>query len=129
MGIGERITIGRKQMGHSQQTLADRIGITRTSCSQWERGITAPSVEHLAEVACILKVNFEWLATGRGHRDYDYSRDGVKDEGLTKESYASYQQMEEIVELYTLLPTPLQKAVHALLRTQVESIRPKNSGE
>ena len=50
MGIGERITIGRKQKGLSQQQLADQVGVTRASCSQWERNVSAPSVNHLAEV-------------------------------------------------------------------------------
>ncbi len=51
----------------SQAELAARVGVQRSAVAQWERtGGTSPSVGHLAQVATVTGVCFEWLATGRG---------------------------------------------------------------
>lgn len=71
MSIAERIRETRKDKGLSQSDLAERTGVTRGACGQWERGESAPSVENLARVAVILDVRFEWLATGRGTKEYE----------------------------------------------------------
>ncbi|AUB80065.1 hypothetical protein THSYN_03185 [Candidatus Thiodictyon syntrophicum] len=71
MSISERIREAREVKGLSQADLAATVGVSRGACGHWEQGKTVPSVEHLAGVATVLGVRFEWLATGRGRRDYD----------------------------------------------------------
>lgn len=73
MSIGERIRQARKDRGYTQAELAAAVGITRGACGQWERGYTTPSVDHLVRIAVTLTIRFEWLATGRGDREYDPS--------------------------------------------------------
>lgn len=51
----------------SQAQLAAQLGVCRSAVAQWERtGGTSPSVDHLAKMAIVTGVLFEWLATGRG---------------------------------------------------------------
>lgn len=77
MPIRERIIEARKAAGMTQRDLAYEVGVikgrnlTAGAVSQWEstRGV-APSVENLAAVSVACNVRFEWLATGRGGRDY-----------------------------------------------------------
>ena len=121
MGIGERITIGRKQKGLSQQQLADQVGVTRASCSQWERNVSAPSVNHLAEVARLLELQFEWLATGRGQKDFVVTS-GKVSEPPPATPYNT--RNDELSELFQLLPHALQDAVFALVKAQIEMVRP-----
>ena len=55
----------------SKSELARRIGVHPSACIQWEAvGGTHPKLEHLARIATILDVRFEWLATGRGEMRY-----------------------------------------------------------
>jgi transcriptional regulator with XRE-family HTH domain len=64
--FSDRITYARKRMGLSQSQLAGMLGVSRGACGQWEQGVSLPSVAHMAELARIMEVSFEWLATGRG---------------------------------------------------------------
>lgn len=68
MSIAERISEARLARGWSQQRLANAIGTTRSACSQWESGRSLPNIHNLAQIAVLLRVPFEWLATGRGTR-------------------------------------------------------------
>jgi len=68
MSIAERILFSRKQKKFTQDELAKLIGVSKSACGQWERGLTTPSVENLSRLAIVLEVQFEWLATGRGNK-------------------------------------------------------------
>jgi len=63
----DRIRRARLTSGLSQTQLAAQTGVQRSAVAQWERdGGTSPSVSHLARIAVVTQVHFEWLATGRG---------------------------------------------------------------
>ncbi len=63
----DRIRRSRLTAGLSQSQLAQETGVRRSAVAQWEReGGTCPSVTHLAQIAIVTQVHFEWLATGRG---------------------------------------------------------------
>lgn len=67
MEFAERIRRARRIAGMSQQALADAMGVTRSAVGNWEAaGGVRPASDRLALLACTLRVNFEWLATGRG---------------------------------------------------------------
>ena len=67
MTIGARIKQARERIGMSQTRLAELLGVTRSACSQWESaGGTSPKRDRLEEIARLLGVNYEWLATGGG---------------------------------------------------------------
>lgn len=62
-----RIRQARAACGLSQDKLAVRVGVRRSAVAQWESPEgTSPNVAHLAQVAVVTGVCFEWLATGRG---------------------------------------------------------------
>ena len=44
----------RKEAGLSQKQLADALSVSQQSVSQWERGVSAPSVEHLDRLSQLL---------------------------------------------------------------------------
>lgn len=70
MKIGHRVKECRELKRLSQGELARRVGVTQPSISDWETGKSEPSVDNLRILAVELNVWFEWLATGRGPRDY-----------------------------------------------------------
>lgn len=66
MMIGTRIRQARKELGLSQQALADLVGVNQSAISGWERGDSDPTTDSMTAAAVALGVSFEWLATGRG---------------------------------------------------------------
>lgn len=70
MKIGLRIKNLREERGYSQGELARRVGVTQPTVSDWENNKTEPAVDNLRILATELDVFFEWLATGRGPRQY-----------------------------------------------------------
>jgi transcriptional regulator with XRE-family HTH domain len=67
MTSSARIRRARMLANLSQTELSGKLGVTRSSITQWERVQgTKPSMRNLVEVATICQVQFEWLATGRG---------------------------------------------------------------
>jgi transcriptional regulator with XRE-family HTH domain len=65
--IRERIRIARDRAGLTRSELGRRVGVRPSAARQWEsRGATTPRMEHLAGIASVTGVAFEWIATGRG---------------------------------------------------------------
>jgi transcriptional regulator with XRE-family HTH domain len=51
----------------TQTQLAGHVEVNRSAVAQWERkGGSRPTSENLAKIAVATRVNFDWLATGRG---------------------------------------------------------------
>ena len=46
--IGHRIREARKQRGYNQQWLAEQIGVSQPSVSDWESGRNDPTMDNLA---------------------------------------------------------------------------------
>ncbi len=65
--LGERIKELRLARKETQQQLADAIGTSKSSVSQWESGLTKKmDGENLARAASHYHVNALWLSTGKG---------------------------------------------------------------
>jgi transcriptional regulator with XRE-family HTH domain len=65
--IRERIRIARDRAELTRAELGRRVGVRPSAARQWEsRGATTPRIDHLAKIATVTGVAFEWMATGRG---------------------------------------------------------------
>jgi len=49
--LGQRISQYRKNLGISQETLGERLGVSRQAVSKWETGAAAPDMENLLALA------------------------------------------------------------------------------
>lgn len=54
--LGENIKILRKQMGFSQETLAQQMNVVRQTVSKWEKGYSVPDAEMLNTLAELFEV-------------------------------------------------------------------------
>ncbi len=59
--IAEKIKLLRENAGLSQKSLADKLGITRSSVNAWELGISVPSTQYIVELATLFKVSTDYL--------------------------------------------------------------------
>lgn len=103
ISMSSRIRRARTQASLSQVELAQRVGVMRSSVTQWEssRG-TSPNVDHLVQIARETMVCFEWLATGRGPSRPDA---GTFDVALVAEDYARDEMESRVLTAMRRLAT------------------------
>ena len=63
--MGELIRDSRKEKGLTQKDVADKLGITDRAVSKWERGICAPDIAYIEELAEMLGLTVAELITGQ----------------------------------------------------------------
>lgn len=70
--IGGRIKARRKQLGSTQERLAERLGVSVGYVSQVERGVTKISLDTLSEISVILDCDITEFLGGvtKGREDY-----------------------------------------------------------
>lgn len=74
--LGHRIQSSRKAARMTQQELGDRVGVGKSSVSQWESGFVKElSGTNLVKTAQALGVDPIWLATGKGEKFTQNSKD------------------------------------------------------
>lgn len=61
MVIGEKITELRKKYNYTQEVLAEKIGVTRQTLSNWESNITSPDLNQASLLCKELKININDL--------------------------------------------------------------------
>jgi len=81
MDLADRIAKARKSRKLSQTQLATVLGVSRGACGQWEAGFSPPSSKRLADLARVLEVPYEWLATGRGESVMSGDQDNQVEKG------------------------------------------------
>ena len=55
--FGERLAALRKQRGMSQETLAEKLELTRQTISKWETGASTPDLALLVRLAEVFEVS------------------------------------------------------------------------
>ena len=117
MSINARVRQARKAAGIAQSRLAQILGVTRSACSQWESPEgTAPRRERLEQLANVLGVSYEWLATGRKPKDEKQTYT-FKENAPTHYKTAITPDQEELLKLYNALPVKARIALMEFLRT------------
>ena len=61
MNLGEKIYQHRRQLGLSQEALAEQLGVTRQAVSKWELGTSAPELETVVSLARTFGVTTDYL--------------------------------------------------------------------
>ena len=77
--IGRFIMDRRKELGLTQQQLADKLHVSFQAVSKWENGTTYPNIEILYDLAILLDVTTDELLSGgrKGQDSLSYSKVGV----------------------------------------------------
>lgn len=66
--FAKRLRESRGELGLTQGSLAERVGVHLVTLSRWESGISPESVDVIEKLSDALNVRFEWLAIGRGRK-------------------------------------------------------------
>lgn len=74
--IGERLAEVRKDHKDTQDTLAERLGVSRFTVSSWEQEKSAPSHEDLVRICRLYNVSSDYLlGLTRIERPEDFTRE------------------------------------------------------
>ncbi|EIV2275082.1 helix-turn-helix domain-containing protein [Klebsiella pneumoniae] len=112
LSIGERIRARRKDLNHTQRTLAKALKISHVSVSQWERDDSEPTGKNLFALSRILKCSPTWILFG----DDEQTPDMLP----TMESPLDDRHLE-LIELFDALPESEQDSQLELMRARVEN--------
>ena len=63
--IGSRITKYRKEKGLTQETLAEKLGVSSQAVSKWENDASCPDISLLPQLCKELSITTDELLTGR----------------------------------------------------------------
>lgn len=77
--IGKFIALKRKELGLTQQQLADKLRISFQAVSKWENGTTYPNIELLFDLGAILGVSVDEILAGheKTEEGLSYSKAGI----------------------------------------------------
>lgn len=64
MGLGEKLSLLRKQRGMTQMELAEALDISRQAVSRWEQGVSEPSTANLIRLGQLFGVPVDALVNG-----------------------------------------------------------------
>lgn len=64
--LGDNIRFFREQLGWTQKQLAERVSISRSVLTRWERGSLTPDIQYLISLSDIFQISIDSLV-GRKH--------------------------------------------------------------
>ncbi|SHI04747.1 helix-turn-helix domain-containing protein [Marivita hallyeonensis] len=64
--FGDRLTAAREAAGMSQEALAKRLGVKKSTMRNWEDDLSEPRANRLSMLAGLLNVSMMWLINGEG---------------------------------------------------------------
>lgn len=64
-GIGERICLKRKELGFTQEQIADKMDVSVQMISNLERGNKAIRIDNLIKISEILEVSTDYILKGK----------------------------------------------------------------
>ena len=92
--FGERIKEMRKERGITSYEMADKLGISRNTLTNWERGEKEPhAVEILEEMAKILQVPLKNLLAGEN--EYE-----VENNPIIKDLQNRVSRLEQVIRKF-----------------------------
>ena len=99
MVIGKKITELRKKYSYTQESLAERIGVTRQTLSNWESNVTSPDLEQASLLCKELKININDLIDNNLEVDVKDNSHSILNNIINKEvilnfDYDNYYDMD-----------------------------------
>jgi len=118
--LAQRISLERRRLNWSQKQLADRVGVTQSATSKWERGVTTPSIEQVEAMARAFEVPVLYLIVGSARLLNEDPRDhllelcwyGLSDLLPPNKAVWAVRPVEEV--LVCALETPTPRAINRL---------------
>lgn len=89
MKLNEKIYTCRKKSGLSQESLAEKVGVSRQAISKWEIGTAVPELEKLVILSDIFGVTTDWLLKETAEEEKSAEEEDGKSEEVHQEKSSS----------------------------------------
>ena len=97
----------------SRVELAERVGVSKGAVAQWEHPVgTVPTIKNLVMVATVCRVDFDWLASGRGLPRSKHTEELA----ASLSEFAHDHDESELLMLWRRCPPAIRSQVLGLLR-------------
>lgn len=93
MTIGQRIAECRRQLGLSQESLGEKMGVSRQAISKWEADAALPEIDKLIALSKLFGVTVGWLL-------------GVEELPQPEQEPLTEEQLNAMEQLIKLYATP-----------------------
>lgn len=80
MNLADKIQKLRKEQGFSQETFAEKLGVSRQSVSKWESGSALPDTEKIILISELFGVSTDYLLKNSEPQDADDKKNDVSDD-------------------------------------------------
>lgn len=97
MFIGNKIIELRKKKNLTQEQLAEKLGVTRQTLSNWENNITSPDLNQASMLCQILKIDIRDLLDNNIEIDVKKSENSILSKLVGKEVYMTFD--DEITDI------------------------------
>lgn len=94
MTFGEKLKEARKNIGLSQEELAEIIGVSRAAVAKWESNKGLPDIENLKTVAKLLDVSTDYLLDDGATLDLTVTK-----KAISLEKYAEGKKLSRIKKI------------------------------
>ena len=102
--VGLRIRMRRKEMGISQERLAEAIGLTFQQVQKYERAANRVSASKLWEMARALSTNIGYFYEGLGDASLSDPENGAPGSNIPRETLQDFLLTPEGIELASVFP-------------------------
>jgi transcriptional regulator with XRE-family HTH domain len=113
--VGARIRMRRKELGLSQDGLAEALGVTFQQVQKYERGSNRVSASRLYQVARRMKVPIAYFFSGISQEVCEASDAEAIEQSVN--SFLMTPEGFDIVRRFPKVPAPLRRRVLELVRT------------
>ncbi|SCT09195.1 helix-turn-helix domain-containing protein [Staphylococcus caeli] len=77
MKMAEQIKKHRKELGLTQEELADKLNTTRQSVSKWEQGTLEPNIQMINNLAVLFGISLDNLVNGKSNDEVNVNENCV----------------------------------------------------
>lgn len=110
--LKERIKFLRNTLGVSQQELADKVGVSKSSINMYERGEREPSIETMEAIADYFNVDMDYLIGKSNYKSKYAWLDSIKEDD---EGFSCSKSEKLHIQKYRALPDEGKKRVDNVL--------------
>lgn len=118
----ERFKQLREEKGYSQQMLADKLSISRSTVGMYESGAREPNFELLEEIADFFNVDMDYLI---GKSTIKRKIPVLQKDGIQKESPALTAEEKEFLNLYETASPEAREFVISTLKRSIQVSSPR----
>jgi len=96
--VADRLTQARENLGLTQETIAQLIGVTADTYRHWETGEKEPRANRLVNLAGVLRVSAYWILDG-GDGEFSIVQDCSATDALRGQIESARAKLQELSDI------------------------------